>query len=198
MLAIWHNSPMPAQHPNWFDLLTVAAIFIGPVAALFTQRMLDELREKKRRRLDIYRTLMSLRATPLDPAHVRALNSIDAIFDGNGKDEDVRERWGRLLAHVSSGDASSDAWNTTLVDLRVDLYQAIAKAVGYDHSVEYLKTRIYFPSLYEHAERDIINIRQNLATALSPAGLKVLISEPRVSLESPVGQDRAEAAGREH
>ena len=66
--------------PSWFDWLTVLAIVLGPILALFAQRVLDRLREKRRQRLQLYLTLMGTRATYLSPEHVRALNLIDVVF----------------------------------------------------------------------------------------------------------------------
>jgi hypothetical protein len=34
-------------HPSWFDWITVSAIIVGPVMALFAQRALDWFRGKK-------------------------------------------------------------------------------------------------------------------------------------------------------
>jgi hypothetical protein len=87
------------------------------------------MREKKSRRVQVYTTLMSLRAVPLHPDYVRALNSIDAIFDRR-QDGKVRDCWGKVLAHIST-DSNSPRWGEILLDLRVDLYQAVGKAVGY-------------------------------------------------------------------
>ena len=95
---------MQATHPTWFDWITVAGIILGPIFALFAQRALDWMREKKKQRLAIYFTLMSTRATPLHPDHVRALNSIDTVFSRRS-DQDVRAAWTKLLAHVGT-DAS--------------------------------------------------------------------------------------------
>ena len=40
--------------PSWFDWLTVAAIFLGPILALLAQRGLDLLREKNNRRAQLF------------------------------------------------------------------------------------------------------------------------------------------------
>src|SRR5207244_804584 len=63
--------------------LTIAAIYLGPIAALKIQRRLDDERESKRRKLEIFKVLMSNRATPLSPAYVQALNLIDVEFTGS-------------------------------------------------------------------------------------------------------------------
>jgi hypothetical protein len=57
--------------------------------ALLTQQVLDWMRETRARRVKIYGTLMSLRATPMHPDYLSALNSIDTIFD-RSEDDKVR------------------------------------------------------------------------------------------------------------
>lgn len=162
--------------PTWFDWITVAAIILGPILALLAQRALDWLREKKQRRVQIYTTLMALRSNPLHPDHVRALNSIDAIFDRR-KDSTVREMWGRVLAHLAT-DVNTSGWQERLIDLRVDLYQAVGRAVGYDHTIEYIKNRIYNPSLYNDIDVETLLIRKGLAHSVTNNGLRVILVEP--------------------
>ena len=53
------------------SLLTIIAIVVGPVAALWVQRKLDEGREAKNRKVWVFKTLMSFRATNLSPVFVQ-------------------------------------------------------------------------------------------------------------------------------
>ena len=95
----------------------------------------------------------------------------------------MRECWGKVLAHIST-DPNSPGWGQTLLDLRVDLYQAIGKAVGYDHTIDYIKNRIYSPAAYNDMEGEIMQIRKGLAKAMTEEGFNVVIAnstpnEPR-------------------
>lgn len=172
---------MPSHPPTWFDWLTVLAILLGPVFALSAQRLLDRMREKKNRRTTVYLTLMSLRATPLHPDHVKAVNSLDTVFSGrSAKDHKVRKAWEHALNHLNTKREGADPeksawWDNRLVDLRVDLYQAVGQAVGYDHSVEYIKSHIYMPIFYGDAELDLLKIRATLAKILTEDGLRVIV-----------------------
>ncbi|HEV2118173.1 MAG TPA: DUF6680 family protein [Terriglobales bacterium] len=178
-------------HPSWFDWLTVAAIFFGPIFALTAQRGLDRFREKKQRRYLLYATLMSLRNDPVNPDHVRALNSVDAVFDGDGKDTAVRQAWDRVLAHVITDRSANPAqWDSTLIDLRVDLYQAVGKAVGYDHTVEYIKNHLYTPQHFGEVWVEQTQIRKGLAQALTPDGLKVVITQPTAGVPTAAAPSR--------
>jgi uncharacterized protein DUF6680 len=168
-------------HPFWFDWVTVFAVVIGPVLALFAQRVLDLIREKKNRRVELYLTIMSLRATWLHPDSLRALNSIDTIFSKK-REQKIRDAWAELLRHTSSHKGTSDeearVWNERLLDLRVDLYQLIGNAVKYRQTVAYIKNSIYAPQYHVDAELEQIQIRKQFAKAITDEGLKIVIAEP--------------------
>src|SRR5712692_4084551 len=87
--------------PTWFDWLTVVAIVAGPILALLAQRLIDRLREKKERRVRLFMTLMSTRATQLAPDHINALNSIDVVFS-SGRDKRIRDAWHAVLKHLET------------------------------------------------------------------------------------------------
>ena len=180
-------------HPTWFDWITVAAIVIGPILALLTQRILDWMRREKDQRLNIYLTLMSLRATWLDPQSVRAFNSIDTVFSRSG-DKPIRDAWAKVIAHSETGKekiATPDeirAWNDRMLDLRVDLYQAIGSAVGFDQTVDYIKTRIYVPQLHADIESEWHQIRKQLSHAITNDGIKIIPGAPLQPLKGEVPQ----------
>jgi hypothetical protein len=163
-------------HPSWFDWITIAAIITGPVFALSAQRSLDRIREKKNRRVHLYVTVMSLRGTWLNPDSIRALNSIDTIFDKRG-DGPVREAWSAVIAHVNTprDPKAPELWNTRLVDLQTDLYQLLGTAVGYDHTIDYIKTQFYNPQYHVDVELEQMQIRKQLAKAITDDGLRVLL-----------------------
>jgi hypothetical protein len=53
---------------------------LGPVLAVQAQRWVEGFREKKARRLTVFRTLMATRALNLSTAHVEALNAVPIDF----------------------------------------------------------------------------------------------------------------------
>jgi hypothetical protein len=168
-------------HPSWFDWITVAALLLGPFLALLSQRVLDWLRENKQRRVNLYMTVMGLRGTWVHPDSLRALNSIDTVFD-KGSDSHVREAWVKVIRHVETRrpdwDTDQDqarAWDNKLLDLRVDLYQVMGAAVGINHSVDYIKSQFYYPELHMNAELDWLHIRQQLVKVITENGIKVLL-----------------------
>ena len=60
--------------------LTIVAIIVGPIAALCIQRKLDRERAARDRKLHIFRTLMTYRASRLNAHFVEALNAIEVEF----------------------------------------------------------------------------------------------------------------------
>jgi hypothetical protein len=169
--------------PTWFDWITVAAIVLGPILALFAQRLLDWMRERKERRVNLYQTVMSLRGTWLHPDSIRALNSIDTIFDKRG-DKSVRDAWERVIRHactpmpdVRMNPDENKAWNDRLLDLRVDLYQLLGAAVGYDHTIDYIKNQLYVPQYHIDVELEQMQIRKQFAKAITDDGLKVVVTQ---------------------
>jgi hypothetical protein len=181
------TDPVTVQqvHPSWFDWITVSAIVVGPVLALFAQRALDWLREKKQSRLRVYTTAMSYRApaTWLNLESLRALNSIDTIFDKDS-DEPVRAAWAAVIAHATTPEPDAQAqpaeyreWYQRLFDLRVNLYQLMGAAVGHNHTLEYIKTQMYYPKFHFNADQEALQIRRQLAKAITDDGLKVVIHE---------------------
>lgn len=168
-------------HPSWFDWITVCAIVTGPVFALWAQRGLDHLREKKQQRPRMYLTLMSTRATWLVPAHVEAVNSIDVVFNG-WLDKKVRAAWKKVLEHAAT-DTHGEGWTDRLTDLRVDLYREIGLRVGYDFNTDYLKRQFYAPMYFSELETEQMTIRKGLARALGGGdGIRVRLVEPSFEL----------------
>jgi hypothetical protein len=62
------------------DWPNVLAILLSPLFALQVGKLLDNLSNRKRRKEEIFNTLMETRAQTLSYEHVRALNKIDVAF----------------------------------------------------------------------------------------------------------------------
>lgn len=81
------------------ELLTIAAILIGPLAAVLTTLWLERRREIYARRMEIFRTLMRTRRLPMSVEHVGALNLVEIEFS---KNKEVIDAWRTLLEHFST------------------------------------------------------------------------------------------------
>lgn len=171
---------MANTHPTW---LTILAILMGPVTALMISRVLDWIREKDKRRKQLFFTLIGTRAMFHSPQHVEALNSIDVVFDQKD-DKAIRDQWAHVLQHLEV-DETTPGWSETLDTRRVDLYQAIAKRLGYAFSAEYIKKGIYFPKYHYNFFRNQDTIYEGLAKALAEGTLRVRLEEPEPVVEPP-------------
>jgi hypothetical protein len=168
--------------PTWFEWITIAAIVLGPILALLTQRVIDRIREKRERRVQLFLTLMRTRATPLAPDHVNALNSIDVVFDGD-RDQKIREAWRKPLSHAVA-DASQPTWQERYNDLKVELFREIGLLVGYSFDIDYFKRQVHYPKAFGDIEADAVRLRTSLTKALTEDGLKVQLVTP----EQPKGE----------
>src|SRR5262249_49801311 len=147
----------------------------GPIVALWTQRGLDRLREKKARRVGLYMTLMRTRATLLAPEHVNALNAIDVVFYGRSGQR-IRDAWAEVRKHTEA-DATAAGWLERMNDLRADLYQVMGAAVGYNFTVDYLKRQVYLPQHFTTMELQGESLRQALVKIVTDEGLKIRLVE---------------------
>ena len=84
------------------SVLTVISILLAPVIALQVSVRLAQKREIKNRRLDVFRSLMALRANQSNELYVNALNRIDVEFySKDKKSKAVVEQWKLLLGHLN-------------------------------------------------------------------------------------------------
>lgn len=151
--------------------LTILAIFSGPIVALLTQRVLDHLRERRNRRLTLFRILMGTRAVALSQVHVDALNQIDVEFYGwRPSHNRVIAAWKALRNHLGdSGFMNADGagWNRKIVDLRVELLHQMAKALGYEFEKDDILRNVYTPIAHGDLEDDHRLIRKGVVELLT-------------------------------
>ncbi len=164
--------PAPPANPTWFEWITVAAIVLGPIFALWAQRILDKIREEQEQQKRVFFTLMSTRATPLSAEHINALNSIPVVYGGQ-HGRKIREAWQSLLTQFNS-DAEAAGWQERVNDIKADLLREIADLVGFNQfTTDSLKREMYYPKYYHDIEVDNMKIRRALVHILSDDGLKI-------------------------
>lgn len=168
---------------NVSDWLTVLAILVAPIVALQIQKYIEDRKEVKERKMQIFRTLMATRANRLNLNHIEALNMIDIEFF---KNEKVKEKWKLLLDNfvnypqdlneknyelrLSSCAEKSDA-------LFVDLLFEMAKSLDYKFDEVHLKRNIYVPKGQVDTIKGIEFIRSAFVEVLSgkrPIPIKIL------------------------
>ncbi|URK88346.1 hypothetical protein LP421_13850 [Rhizobium sp. RCAM05350] len=145
-----------------FDLSDWAIIFatlMGPVLAVQAQKWVEASRERKTRRVTIFRVLMATRAASLSTAHVEALNAIPIEFYGwRPAFKDVVLAWRNLLDHLSNDAMEMSLWNQKRQDFFIELLWRLATALGYRFTKLELQREVYSPRGHAtlEAEQDVI------------------------------------------
>jgi len=157
------------------NFLTIIAIVSGPIIALQVQRKLDREREATNRKLWVFKTLMSFRATALSPSFVQALNLIDVEFNGdNNKDKAIRNAWKVLLDHYYDLNNAKDPDSDTLVEkstqLMANLLLAMGRGLGYDFDEVLVKKGSYYPTGLGNVEKEQHAIRRGVLNVLNGKG----------------------------
>ena len=168
--------------------LTILAIIVGPLLALWLQRMAENRREKRQGRLWVFKTLMMYRATPLAYPYVQALNLIDVSFNANSDEEKaVRAAWNTLLDHLTVHKGQPDFLENTRT-LTATLLAAMGKCLGYDFEEVYLKRHAYQPEGHGKVEEEQHELRglllqvlrndRRIPIALFPGDFRPIILPP--------------------
>ncbi len=165
------------------DWLVIAAIVVAPILAVQVQKFIKGKKEIKRRKMQIFGTLMTTRANPLLSQHVQALNMIDIEFFGEKK---VIDAWKLLLDSYTSypQDAKDQNYQTQLNlsmqksgDLLIDLLAEMAKSLNYSFDKVHIKRGAYLPKCHVDYIGDQEFIRHALVGVLSgqvPIPVKVV------------------------
>lgn len=149
------------------DWLMITAVFLGPVVAVRVTRYLDDKKEIRSRKLDIFKTLMATRAYNVSWTHVEALNRIDLEFDKeHRKEKEVIEAWKEYLDLLGNTDIPIDQWAIKRVDLLVELLHKMAKVLNYDFDKIHIKNSSYSPRAHEDTEVEQNALRKGLIEVL--------------------------------
>jgi len=149
------------------DLTIVFATLLGPVLAVQAQRFIDVLRERNRRRMWIFTTLMTTRAATLSPEHVRAINSVPLEFNGKrGALKEIIAAWKVYMDHLAAKEMKNEVWAPKRVELLVAMLAKMAKFLGYDFDLLELKNEIYSPVAHGQLETEQETIRRGLVSLL--------------------------------
>lgn len=149
------------------DWLMITAVFLGPVVAVRITRYLDDKKEIRSRKLDIFKTLMATRAYNVSWTHVEALNRIDLEFDKeHRREKEVIEAWKEYLDLLGNTDIPIDQWATKRVDLLVELLHKMAKVLNYDFDKTHIKNSSYSPRAHGDTEDEQNVLRKGLIEVL--------------------------------
>jgi hypothetical protein len=179
-------------HPTLFDYITLLAIVVGPVLALWMQRILDIGRDKKKAKQTLYFNLMRHRDQWYHVERIQALNSIEVVFSSDKK---VLAKWKEFVDHARTKKPTDEAgkaeWNATLDTTLCDLYQVVGNSVGYHFDLKQIKQGAYLPQLHSDLDNAQVTAWFGLAQALEGGALAVRVheGEPLSSQGAAAGAD---------
>lgn len=162
-------------------ILTILAIFLGPILAVQISQYLERNRWKRERKLNLFKDLMATRLTTLAPQHIQALNMIGVEFDPKASlDKDVIEAWKVYLDHLYDKNYPKETWESRRAELMIDLLQKMAKSLDYDFDKSHIKSTSYYPTGYGDIEDDQYLIRKGTVELLEgKRSLSVEIKDKR-------------------
>jgi hypothetical protein len=159
------------------DLITILAVVAGPILAVQAQKYVEAFRERKQRRLTIFKTLMSTRAERLHREHVRSLNMIDIEFYGRRvfcirfqmpREKAVTNAWKNYNDHLNNKTtyASEELWVKDADTLFTKLLYSMSINLGYDYDEVQLKRDCYRPEAHANIEKAQLDVLSGLADVL--------------------------------
>ncbi|MEO8839424.1 MAG: DUF6680 family protein [Herbaspirillum sp.] len=151
------------------NILIILATIFAPLFAVQVQKWLERFREDRNRKLQIFKTLMSTRATLISTRYVEALNMIDLEFRGS-RYKSVRADWKTYLDHLSSYPKEDEKyqviWGEKRLDLLTELLIAMGKSLGYEFDQVEVKKGIYAPMAYSRNQDEDVLLRRGITRIL--------------------------------
>lgn len=149
------------------DIVTVVALFLGPLLAVTTQLWFEKRRGKRNQKLWVFSNLMANRRFILAVDFIRALNLTDVVFYDNQK---IQERYKKVLSQmlrpeweqVPIPDIVQEQARDSIAELLAEM--AIDLKFSYDHTQ--IKECAYSPKLLFLKEELSLTIQQRLAAVL--------------------------------
>ena len=165
------------------SLLSIVAIVGAPIIALKVQRRGDDAKERKGRKVWIFKTLMSNRATRLNANYVQALNMIDIEFTDQSEKE-IRDVWKELLDHYTEwGNKSAERRKAEdkadlerSNELLANLLVKMGASLGYGFNKVDIKKGFYYPEGLGNIEQEQHALRGALLNLLSGKGAKLPVA----------------------
>jgi hypothetical protein len=155
------------SHPIWlglklYELLTLAGIVVGPIAAVIITLATERWRKGRDERIQTLRLLLSTRATPSDPKWNHAIALVPVEFRNS---KIIIEKW---KAYLSSANAVSTPEQDGVVGRRTFVAQnamisAIAKSLGIDLSEGDVETTAYISRGSTERDAMVVNALKGVA-----------------------------------
>ncbi|HIF5816152.1 TPA: DUF6680 family protein [Vibrio parahaemolyticus] len=187
------------------DIIMTIAVILGPILAVQAQKFVESLKDKRERRMRIFRTLMSTRAERLNREHVQSLNMIDIEFYGRvlpfirtkyqtKKEQAVTHAWKMYNSHLNRQTEydSLEPWFKKSDELFVELIYAMSQCLSYDYDKVQLERDCYRPKAHGDHEQSQLNILSGFEKVVSgerPLPMYVVNLPPLTKPESTEDQE---------
>lgn len=157
------------------DIVTILAVFLGPIFAVQIQKLLEYSKEHRNKKLSIFHVLMSTRGIKLSAEHVSALNMIDIEFYGktrfgkhkqSNSEKKVTIAWKLYKDYLNTESQYIDNWDKQATDLFISLLSAMGQDLGYEFDNVQIKKDWYRPISHEHIENSKLKLLQGLVEVL--------------------------------
>jgi hypothetical protein len=148
--------------------ITTIAIIAGPLAAVLISRHLQDRSEKRSRQMQVYRSLMATRRSPLSPQRVEALNLIDVEFAKSHQTIFEFKKLVDLYNDTARWKSNDRDVRTQILqevnDKTADMLNEMGKALGFNfESLELLRGG-YAPEAFADIEDQQYQAREFLAS----------------------------------
>jgi len=154
---------------NTTEILTLIAIFTGPIVAVQIQKYIERNRDTRNRKVNIFKTLMATRGTVLSYEHVETLNRIDLEFSNKKKYKKVIDSWKEYFDNLSqqATDDQLAVWSARNDELLANLLFEMGKALNYDFDKILIKRNVYSPVGHNNVERELQALRHGILDLLN-------------------------------
>ena len=144
------------------DVLTIIALVAGPLVAVIITERNRKKDEDKKRKINIYKTLMATRSTTLVFAHIEAINLVEVEFHSSIPQEKcVIDTWKLYIAHLKERGLTVETWELRRKDLLADLLFDISACLGYGHDKAQIQQGAYYPQGWVDMENENTETRKN-------------------------------------
>lgn len=181
------------------ELLTIIALVSGPILAVQVQNVLESIRDRKNRRLWIFKTLMATRGANLSANHVEALNRIDLEFTSKkAKYKKVLNAWKEyfdVLREEAKTKEQYEVWASKRFEFLAALLYEMGCSLGYKFDKVLIKRNVYSPKAHGMLEDENQIIRSGLIDLLTgkrtlPINVEQVAWDEEVTNKQTVLQDK--------
>lgn len=154
------------------DYITIVVVLLSPLLAVQAEKLIERIRSRKNRKIEVFKTLMATRGSRLSFEHVTALNQIDLEFYGDKKYRKVLYAWKEYFDQLCvkfnlEKEEEFKAWNDKSEEFLANLLFEMGLSLGYSFDKVTIKRNVYAPTGHVKADNENQLIRSLLIKVLS-------------------------------